>query len=218
MKKYWDELKTFYLKNRLWILGGLFFLLMMQICSQGGKVQKTTPVSTEISEPTEHSLDELESLTNSTVDVNNQRKTFNSDYLLLLMGLGLFYYVAMKRKWFHKLAPSIVWVSLKIKKLKGPKTRLARMTVVNKTKGNLTFEAPVLVFGAPFKKSRKFRLKSGGDNIFPLTLTPSTSHKITIDLDQFTFKAGVDKSYNLFKVELTDTHQKKYSSIWKLLL
>nr|WP_321453877.1 hypothetical protein [uncultured Carboxylicivirga sp.] len=216
MKKYWDELKVFYLKYSLWIIGGLFFLIMMQICSQGGRVKPTNTFTQEITEQAEPALDQLQPITNSDISVQQNRKSFNSDYLLLLMGLGLFYYVAMKRKWFHKLVPSIVWVSLRIKKQKNTNIRLARMMLVNKTKESLTFDAPVLVFGSPFKKARKFRLKNGGDNVFPLTLTPGTSHKISIDIDQFKQKAGVS-SAKLLKFEVFDSHQKKYSSIWKLL-
>nr|WP_321406387.1 hypothetical protein [uncultured Carboxylicivirga sp.] len=220
MKKYLEELKAFYFKYRLWIIGGLFFLIMMQVCSQGGRINRTTEIASDPTEQVEHSLEELEPLTNSNADdlIQEHRKSFNSEYLLLLMGLGLLYYIAFKRKWFHKLAPSILWVSLKIKNQKEPKSRLARMTVINKTKNSITLDAPVLVFGGVFKKSRKFRLKSGVNSVFPLVLTPDASHKITIDIDQFRQKAGVDKSYNLVKTELTDSAQKIHSSFWKLLL
>lgn len=148
----------------------------------------------------------------------NERPTYNSNYLLLLMGFGLLFYFALKRRWLQQVMPRIVWVSLKIKRIKSSKSRLARMAVVNKTTDSITLQPPVLVFGSPFKKSRKFRIKNNADNVFPLTLTPNTSHGITIDITQFRRKAGINKGYKWVKVQLEGQLQKKYSSIWKYLI
>ena len=35
-----DKIKTFYRQNRLLIIIGLSFILLMQICSRGGRVDK----------------------------------------------------------------------------------------------------------------------------------------------------------------------------------
>ncbi len=217
MRKYLEEIKDFYLKNRLWIIGGLFFIMLMQICSQGGKVEQHTVQDNarqELAEDTDIPLDSLVSVNDETT---NTRPVVNSDYLFVLLGLGLLLVVAFRKRWLNQLMPSIIWITLKIKRQKQAKNRLARISVVNKTKNSITIQAPVLVFGGLFTKSRKFRLKGGGDSVFPLTLTPATSHRITIDIDQFRQKAGIDKGFRWAKVELYSDQQKKYSSWWKLL-
>lgn len=215
MKDYFDRLKDFYLRNRLWIIGGLFFLLMMQICSEGGRVNHQSAPVMHDQELTDDAPVPLEALTPSDDEIVRQRPTINSNYLFLLMGLGLLLVVALRRKWLNKLMPDIVWISHNFKHTKLSKTTLVRISVINKTHSSITFQSPVLVFGSPFAKSRKFRLKNGGDNVFPLILTPNTSHRLTIDIDQFRQKAGLEKDYRWVKVEIDTSQMKKYSSLWK---
>ena len=182
MKNYLNEIKNFYVKNRLWIIGGLFFILMLQVCSQGGKGHHSVEIQGKDVESVEKSNEQLQPLGSMDDQVLKERPTYNSNYLLLLMGLGLLFYFALKKRWLQQLMPGIVWVSLRLRKVKSSKTRLASMAVVNKTTDSITLQPPVLVFGSPFKKSRKFRIKNNDDNVFPLTLTPNTSHGINFCL------------------------------------
>jgi hypothetical protein len=135
--------------------------------------------------------------------------------LYILMGMVLLVYVATKRGWLQKLSPSIVWVTISLKRNKATKARIATITINNQTKESLTFSPPILAFGGPFKKARKYRIKGGDDNIFPLTLMPGTAHRLTIDMDAFRQKAGL-KGNNWVRVE-ANASLKVYRSFWKYL-
>ncbi len=217
MQKYINEFKVFYQKYRWWIVGALFFLLMMQVCSQGGRVGHRDLVQESTLNEPENDEELLRPLNTPVDEGVNVKRGFDTGALLFLMLFGLLFYVAMKRKLFQKMIPSIVWVSLRIRNKKSTGQRIAQISIMNRTRESIAFNAPVLVFGHPFKKTRKFQLKSGGQNLFPLTLTPETSHQISIDINQFKQKANVDKGYNWVKVELQTDRAKEHSSFWQFL-
>ena len=103
-----------------------------------------------------------------------------------MTGLVLLVFVATRRGWLLKIMPPMVISSLKISTQKGTKGRLAKYSINNHTRNSLTFYEPVIIFGSLTKKARKFRIKGGdSQNLFPLILTPSTSHQLNIRLEQF---------------------------------
>jgi len=221
MQHLMNKIKAFYQKNRLILIIGFGFILMMQICSRGGQVK------------TEHQLKDKYEQVQSKVDDTDlkplreiyeedirQNKPGNPEMtsLFILMGLVLFVYVATKRGWLQKLAPSIVWISIHLRKHKQTKERMAGLSVANHTKESITFMSPIITFGGVFKKSRKFRLKSGvGQDVFPLTLVPGTSHQITINLDVFKQKAEGLAGYKWVRFEIEGSKQKTHTSLWKYL-
>jgi len=218
MNKLINNFKAFYKANRLLIIGGLAFILLMQICSRGGRVKSIQPRVEDIqmqSEDTDlKSLDEIYAEDMLIKKPNNPELTS----VLLLVGLVLLFYVATKRGWVQKLAPAFVWVSIHIKRHPHSKERIATIEVLNQTKESVTFIAPIISFSNLVKKSRKFRIKSGsGYDVFPLTLAPGTRHKISINIDVFKQKAGVLKSFKWVRVEVNANNNRKYSSIWKFL-
>ncbi|MCG8579281.1 MAG: hypothetical protein MI866_05165 [Bacteroidales bacterium] len=213
-----DRIKTFYRQNRLLIIIGLAFLLLMQICSRGGRVEK--PIQPREPLAAEESItddSQLKPFNELYYEQQQERQQRNPEMisLYILMGLVLFVYVATKRGWLQKLSPSVVWVTVRVKRNKATKARVASILINNQTKESLTFSPPILAFGAPFKKARKFRIKGGDDNLFPLTLMPGTAHRLTIDIDAFRQKAGLAGN-NWVRVE-ANAGLKVYRSIWKYL-
>lgn len=213
-----DKIKAFYHQNRLLIIIGLAFLLMMQICSRGGRVEKpkhqNTLSDTEQIMPDDSQIKPLNEIYYEQQKENNERNP-EMISLYLLMGMVLLVYVATKRGWLQKLSPSIVWVTISVKRNKTTKARIASILINNQTKESLTFSPPILVFGTPFRKARKFRIKGTDDNLFPLTLMPGTAHRLTIDLDSFRHKAGIDNC-NWVRVE-ANAGLKNFRSLWKYL-
>lgn len=215
MQKYINNFLSFYRKYRWWVIGGLFFLLMMQICSEGGRVNSSnTGNNVSIaSEGLENDLlrpiDEL----GDETQIKPQSNNFNSLFTLLIA--GLLFYFALKRGLLKKIIPSIIWVSIGIKRIKGQ--RLAKISIVNQTKESQTLQAPVIVLSGIGKKTRRFKIKTGINTIFPITLTPSTSHRLSIDIDQFRGKANLPRSYRFVKIELESNGLKKHSSFWNVL-
>jgi len=214
-----ENIKEFYRKNRLYIIIGLAFLLLMQICSRGGRVN-TSQRNSSTNEITENigSDGELKPLNELYYEERQAKQQRNPEFysLFLLMGLVLLVYVGIKRGWIQKLSPSIVWVSIGIRRNKSSKERMATISIQNSTKESLTFNSPIIAFAAPFKKARRFKIKGGVDNVFPLTLMPGTVHKLTINIDTFRNKAGISNGHSWVKVEV-DSGLKTYGSIWKYL-
>ncbi|MCU4156485.1 hypothetical protein J1N10_10885 [Carboxylicivirga sp. A043] len=213
-----DKIKTFYRQNRLLIIIGLSFILLMQICSRGGRVdkpavQKEQPVlDQEIADDSQ-----LKPLNEIYYEQQQKKQERNPEMisLYILMGMVLLVYVATKRGWLQKLSPSIVWVVISVKRNKTTKARVATITINNQTKESLTFSPPILAFATPFKKARKFRIKGADENLFPLTLMPGTAHRLTIDMDAFRTKAGLTAN-KWVRVE-ANAGLKVYRSLWKYL-
>ncbi len=219
MRRYLDQVKAFYRQNRLLIIFGLGFLLLMQICSRGGRVDRPSQIEAyhEQNESLQgdEQLKPLSEIYREEAEQRNNNPEMTSFFIL--MALVLLVFVATKRGWLQKLAPSIVWVTVKVKRHKQTKSRIAIINVLNQSKESLTFSPPTIAFGSISKKARRFRIKSGnGQDVFPLTLVPGTAHNITIDLDAFRSKAGGLKGYNWVKIEV-NAGLKNYSSFWKFI-
>ena len=216
MQRIINTVKVFYRKNRLLLIIGLGFILMMQICGEGGKVN-TMPA--ERHEHVQNRPDDTDLKPLREIESQDRRTTHPELIsLFTLMALVLLFYAAAKRGRIKKTILSIVWVSLRIKRHKQSKERMATLSIVNHTKESITFMSPVISFGSVFKKSRKFRLKSGaGQAVFPLTLTPGTSHRMAINLDAFRQKAGGLSAYVWVRFEIDGNNQKTHTSLWKYL-
>ncbi len=216
-----NQLKEFYRKNRLLIIIGLAFILLMQICSRGGRVSKPLPPPNTQQQVDTAGLDDSQLKPLKEIyyeeQQNKKGRTPQMTNLFILMGLVLLVYVATKRGWLQKLAPSIVWIRTNVQRHKTTKERIATITISNHTKESLTFSSPVIAFGSPIKKRRRFKIKGGADQtVFPLTLMPGTAHKLTINVDAFRQKAGITKGYKWIKTEV-NAGSKSYGSFWKYL-
>ncbi len=214
-----EQVKAFYLRHRTILLIGFAFLLLMQICSRGAEVPSRQEAVT--AEPpaqwgqedgTVKPLGEIER------EQQHEQRLPGASSMVVMMVLVLVFYVGVKKGWFVKLMPSIVWVSLQVKRHKESHHRMLRIFISNQTKESRTFVAPILVFGSPFKKSRKFRIKGGdGQDVFPITLMTGISHQLTLNLDQFKAKAGNLDAYKWVRVEVESSGDKTSKSFWKLL-
>ncbi len=216
-----EQLKAFYRKNRLLIISGLAIILLTQICSRGARRPQPTNPAPIAQHLDSQAIDDtqLKPLREIYYEEQQQHNTSNPEMtnLFILMGLVLLVYVATKRGWLQKLAPSIVWLSVSVRRNKQNKQRMATITISNHTKENVTFESPILSFGSPFGKQRKFKLRGNTEQaVFPLTLMPGTAHRLTINIDTFRQKAGIEKGFKWIKVEV-DTNRKSYRSVWKYL-
>lgn len=216
-----EQIKAFYKKNRLFIIIGLALVLLMQICSRGARPPQHAVQEHQTLQIDSQTMDDaqLKPLRDIYYEQQQNSKTRNPELtnLFLLMGLVLLVYVATKRGWLQKLAPSIVWISISVKRNKPNKERIATITISNHTKDSVTFDSPVLLFSSLFSKSRKFKIKGNSDQaVFPLTLMPGTGHKLSINLETFRDKAGITKGLKWIKTEV-DTNRKTYSSVWKYI-
>lgn len=216
MNALFQQIKDFYTRHRIIILVGLGFVLLMQICSQGAKVHRSdVPVAEE--QYIEGGDSDIKPLAQIEQEQRRNDALPGSSSLLIMMVLVLVFYMGIKKGWFVKIMPSIVWISLQVKRNKSTGQRVLKIGVVNQTKESKTFQPPILIFGEPFKTGRKFRIKGGdGQDVFPLTLMPGTSHQLVINLDQFRNKAGIVKGYRWVKVEVADAG-KVHKGLWKLI-
>jgi len=95
---------------------------------------------------------------------------------------------------------------------------MVKLSILNQTKQSQTFLAPILVFGSPFKKARKFRVKGGlGHEVFPITLTPGTAHQLTLDFDQFRAKVGDLEKFKWVRIEVASSGDKSFKTFWKFI-
>ncbi len=217
------RIKAFYHKNRRFIISGLAFIVLLQICGRGGNIapkkesaQKSgTPLSIHFDtlangdEPLEQVF--YESLTKP--DDEPQPK-YNPLFMemLLMTSLILIFYLAQKRGWIKKLMPA--WVFVKVKKSKNGHNgdTLLHLEINNKTKDSITFEPPVLTFKR-FSKTKRFKIKgSEGQPIFPLTLMPDTGHKLVINIDRFKKSMPKLKMYKNISISIDADNGKTYNT------
>jgi len=212
-----QQIKAFYLRHRTVILIGFAFVVLMQICSRGAEVSnRREPVA--IGQQEEWSQDGVSIKPLAEIEREHQRdqQLPGTASLVVMMVLVLVFYVGVKKGWFLKLIPSIVWVSLRLHRNKQTRHQMLKISILNQAKESHTFLAPILAFGSPFKKSRKFRIKGGdGQDVFPITLTPGTAHQLTLDFDQFRHKVGKLEKYRWVRMEVEASGEKNFKSFWK---
>ncbi len=217
MKDFLQKLQVFYQQNRVWILCGLGFIIMMQLCNK--PQQDYTQPSSHLNKPHENIDDSaIAPINDLYLDQTAKRKDFDLNSYLIMTLLVLLVFVATRKGWIQKLIPGRVIISLKVKNNKKTNTKIAKLNILNLTKTNYTFSDPILIFASPLKKARKFKIKGGdSQSLFPLTLTPETAHQLNINLDNFITNVEGLKQYRFIKVEILSNQQKKHKSGWKLV-
>ncbi|WP_025006831.1 hypothetical protein [Marinilabilia salmonicolor] len=216
------DFQLFWRKYGKFILGGLFFLFLINYCNQQPRNQKSVDNEQEErvkSQPVQE--DEITTLktyeelvTKRQLQENEGPGSFLTMFLLLTFAFGLVWLLQQKkvqqsvRKWLPQR------VLFQVRKGRDSVTgrRILKIVIVNKTDEGLTFLPPNLVF-RNWGKVRIFRLKgSNQEDMFPLTLTPGTSHRLVLDLEQFYEKLPDLKNSNRVGASVETTDDKKYSA------
>jgi hypothetical protein len=215
MNRIINQISQFYHKNRKWIIGGLAFLLLLQLCSRGGRV--APPDSAKESQPVQEAphFDTLANGEKPLEQLFYEKMTAPPEKgpspllpFFIMTALVALVYVVIKYKLAERFMPA--WVSVRARTLKKQKEQLLRIAIHNYTKESITFATPVVVFERG-KKSRKFKIKGGdGQNLFPLTLMPKTGHQLTISIDKFRASFPELKKYKKLRVIIEADNGKTY--------
>jgi hypothetical protein len=213
--------------HRIWrkygnlILGGLFFLFIISYCNQQTRyaTQRAVNQSNEIGgQPSGNDRSQLKSFEELMRERQPQQTerpgSFFTMLLLLMLGVGIVWMIRQSwwKSFWMKWFPG--HVALRVVKGKDQVTgrKLIRISIDNKTQDSVTFMPPMVVF-SKWGKERRFRLKgSDQDEMFPLTLTPGTGHRVVIDLDQFYEKIPDLKGTNRVGASVKTTGEKEYKS------
>jgi len=217
MNEYFYRVKEFYRRNRSLIIGTLAFLLFMQICSRGSKVETNSELRKSPAAEETVRFDSLPDGKESLEQVFYEEMTKPVPEpqpvyypLLLMTAVVLLFYLAQRYGFLKKMMPA--WVYLKVKKVKSRYTgeELLQIEIQNKTHDSVTFSPPVL----SFKKGRKikrYRIKGGdGQSFFPLTLMPGTGHKMVININRFRERIPELKKYKNLTVTIEADNGKVY--------
>ncbi len=206
IKDFWGFVK----KNRVIIYTLLGVALLMQICSRGAlpPVRSSEPQVKEITpEVNDNSVPE----TNNKNTDKSKRNDFT--HILLMVGLILAFFVAKRYGWLDKLFPKIVIFKVEYYKQKSTGNLLLKVFLINKTKTSISFNNPMLIFYNGSKK-REFVIKNiGGQSYFPITLTPNTGNRFTIDAQKFYNNVQGLDDYKTIRMVITDNIGKSYKSI-----
>ncbi len=202
------------------ILGGLFFLFLISYCNQQRSPQSLpSDVNDEeqiFSDSTQENVKKLpdyeELMRRRQPQEPRGPGSFFTMFLLLMFSFGLVWLFQQQRvrNYIRQLLPGRVLFFVTPKRDSVTGRRLLRISIVNKTDDSLTFLPPNLIF-RKWGKERKFRLKgSNQDDMFPLTLTPGTSHHVVLDLEQFYEKIPGLKNSDRVGASVETTGQKEY--------
>ncbi len=217
------RIKAFYHKNRRFIIAGLGFILLLQICGRGGYVSTK---SDSAENPSVHENIQFDTLANGeesleqvfyetlTKPDSEPPPKYNPLFMemLLMTSLILIFYLAQKRGWIKKLMPAWVFVRAKTSKTKHTGETLFHLEISNKTKDSITFSPPVLTFKR-YSKTKQFKIKGGdGQTIFPLTLMPDTGHKLVINLDRFKKNVPELKKFKSVSISIEADNGKTYNA------
>jgi hypothetical protein len=221
MKQY--DFLRFWKKYGNLVLGGLFFLFIISYCNQQAQYNEIREHTVqEHSETGQTETDEQDSQKLKTFEeLMRQRQPQQQEgpgslfTMLLLLGVGVGivwltrqpWWLSLWQKWF----PGKVHLRVFRGKDKITGKALLKISIENKTTEGLTFQPPQLVF-KNWGNERRFRLKgSNQEDMFPLTLTPGTGHKLVLDLNQFYEKIPDLKKANRVgaMVETTDGNSYK---------
>ncbi len=198
------DFRAFWQKYRNLIVGGLFFFLIINFCNRQAPSPRESPrVETETGKKVEAPINGQEGkYLKSYEELMRQRiareENRPSPFIitLILLVVGVFVVWQYQNRWKDKWFPGRVY--FKAVKLRDKVTgrKLLRLSLANRSKESLTFMPPLIVFKR-WGTVRQFRLKgSNSDDMFPLTLTPGTSHNIVVDLDRFFEKLPELKNFN----------------------
>lgn len=216
------DFHLFWRKYGKFILGGMFFLFLISYCNQQTRYQTSDADATKEQNPVEQEMgQENEGKTLKTYEeLVRQRQpqdqegpgSFLTMFLLLTTAFGLVWLLQQQRvrQYVRRWFPGKVLLQV----IKGSDhatgRQLLKISIINKTNEGITFLPPHLVF-RNWGQERKFRLKgSNQEDMFPLTLTPGTSHRLVLDLEQFFEKIPDLKKSNKVGVSVQTTGEKEY--------
>ncbi|GAF05374.1 hypothetical protein [Saccharicrinis fermentans] len=133
------------------------------------------------------------------------------------MILGFF--VAQRYGWLEKLFPKVVIFKVDYAKQKATGHLVLKVLLINRTRESISFNNPTLAFFNGNQK-REFIIKNiGGQNYFPITLTPGTGHKFNIDAQKFYSSIADLEKYKTIQMIITSTTGRSYKSIkWPVWL
>ncbi|TLX73058.1 hypothetical protein E9993_16490 [Labilibacter sediminis] len=205
-----NDFLSFLKKNRLIIYLLLGIALLLQVCSYGAK----PPVATG-----EVAIEDVTSLPsdNSVVQIpenptpNGNDNDFGTLMLMAIAVLGFF--VAKRFGLLEKAFPRVLIFRVIHLKNKTNGNLVIKIFLLNKTDKSISFNNPSIAF---FKGSQKreFVIKNiGGLNYFPLTLTPGTGQRFTIDAQKFYTNIDNLDEYKLVQMAISTTSGKTYKSI-----
>jgi hypothetical protein len=214
-QKYWRKYGNF-------ILMGLFFLFIINYCSRQpvAPSQQDVQQQEQPSENVNQNQDEphLKSYEQLMMERQPQQQEgpggFFTVFLLMLSGVGIVWlarqpwWIRLWEKWFPGR------VRFRAFKAKDHVTgrNLLKISIVNNTGDGLTFMPPMLVFRS-WGKERRFRFRpSEQDEMFPITLTPGTGHRVVLDVDQFYEKIPDLKSATRVGASVETTGGSQYKS------
>ncbi len=210
-----NQILNFWIKNRMIIVALLLVLLMMNLCGRIlTPLTNESPVNTEILENNNdfnkgNGIKSYEQLIAERVARERQRTTSFFSVIFWLSALVLVVYYLNRRGWLPKLMPQ--WVSFRMVLMENRinKRLLMRLTITNNSRKSETFNSPCLLF-KKWSKSRKFVIKN---DLFPLTLTPETTHTMMIDVQNFYDKVSGLNKFKWIGAEVENSGGKVYRSI-----
>lgn len=212
MNRHIADFISFVRKNRIIIYVLLGSALMLQICSKGAQtpVRSVEPQFEEITQNTPGE----EVAPNEEVENEQAPKPANDMKTLLIMAaLILAFFVARRYGWLDKLYPKVVIFKVNHYKSKTNGNLILKVFLINKTNTSISFNNPTLCFFKGSKK-REFTIKNiGGQNYFPITLTPGTGHKFNIDAQKFYDKVDGLTKYRTLRMEINSTTGTNYKSM-----
>ena len=220
MNEYIERLKVFYRRNRIFIITILSFSLLLQICSLGAQVDADEN-KTDITEHEEmpsyqqnRELSPIDSAIYRTMNKYDNDSGGNSLLMqfLLMTGLVFAFYIMQRRGLLEKILPQKVSVRTSLVDNKDSGETLLNLEIINKTKDSITFDPPVITFKR-FSKTRSFRIKgNNGEALFPLTLTPGTSHKLVVNIERIKNNIPELEKYKSIFVTVKADNGKIYQS------
>jgi len=212
------DFHKFWRKYGNYILIGLFFLFLVNLCHRPAPNRTSRPEDTRqesVRDTTDDDryLKSYEELMRERRAEQEQRPgSFFFTFVLLLLGVAIVWIA--RQKWAQSLWQQ--WfpgkVKFRVSKVKDGVTgrKLLRISIENKTREGLTFLAPMIVFSS-WGKERRFRIRGNNqEDMFPLTLTPGTGHRVVLDLEQFYEKLPELKGSNRVGASVETTDGKQY--------
>ncbi len=209
----WKDFLAFVKKNRMIIYAILGVTLLLQVCSRN---MLPTDKST-VPQPSEITTQEPGIIENFQEPEPQPANDYST--IMLMVGAVLLFFVAKKYGWIDKLFPKVVIFKVDYFKQKQNNNLVLRAFIINKTALSISFNNPTLTFYNGNQK-RSFVIKNiGGQNYFPITLTPGTGHKFTIDAQKFYDNVEGLNSYKTLRMEVASTSGKTYKSMkWPVWL
>lgn len=212
------DFKTFWFKYRNLILGALFFMMLINFCGRRPAPNQPVVSPRDQEQPAEVQSEKDGPALKSYEEILRDRQLPQQDrpntllILLFLIGVAAFLVWQYQTRWKARWFPGKVLFKTIRFRDKATGRRLLQLSIVNRSPESLTFMPPMVVF-KKWGTIRQFKLKgSNNKEMFPLTLTPGTSHRVVIDLDQFFEKMPELKTFNRVGGIVGTSSGQKYQS------